>query len=99
MGIFLEIEKFLEYYYFFFIVNNLSIIYKFMRIKFNIKFYILFVYLIIIKFFFVFEERLILVLVIVNYSKEINGCVNYRFFEIYLIFKNVENFNENCVLI
>lgn len=69
-----------------------------MTTKSDIKFYILFVYLVIVKFPLACEERLTSSLVIVNHSKEIIGCVNYRFPEIYLTFKNVENPNENCVL-
>lgn len=93
----MEIEKLPEYHHFSFTANNLSITHKLMRTKSNIKFYILFVYLIITKLLLAFEERLTSALVTVNHSKEINGCVNYRFPEIYLTFKNVENLNENCV--
>lgn len=61
-----------------------------MSTKSNIKFYILFVYLIIAKLLLACEERLTSALVNVNYSKEITKCVNYRFPEIYITFKNVE---------
>ena len=67
----MEVEKLPEYYYFFFIPNNLSLTHQLMRTKSSIKFYILFVYLIIAKLLLACGERLTSVLVTVNYSKEI----------------------------
>lgn len=93
----MAIEKLPEYYYFFFTSNNSSITHKLMRTKSHIKFYILFLYLIIVKLPLDYEERLTSALVTGSYGMEIIGCVNYRSPEIYLTFKNVENPNGNCV--
>lgn len=91
----MEVEKLPESYYLFFTSNN-YITPQLVRTKPSIKFYILYIWLIIAKLPLACRKRQTLALVIANYSKEI-GCVKHKFPEIYLTFKNVENPGENGI--
>lgn len=92
----MEVEKIPKILLYLLYPNNLGITHKFVGTKANIKFYILFVYLIIVKFPLPCEKRLTSALVTTNYSKEAIGYVNYRFPKIYLTFENIEKPDENC---